>query len=286
METGDNFVLIPSPTGGEKRLGIFASGSCHLQALFACAPLIREAARGTVCVYHDGSQATGSSELELQTLRGLPAEWLGPVVEKLHLGADYFRPRLFEKTFTVPGRDDLGGFPKSVVVLSIASDAAGRTLYRHRRHGFLVDPGGGWLRSLHTALDDLPGVAWFRENFESAGQVSPAAFAENYTRLIRELRDRVGAPVVVFNIFSVEADNPTHNYQCVKRSDVMRWREFNVALAELSRRLDFPIVDLDRTLRRNGVRGQITAAHFTPRANALIAREAFRVLRELGVFDA
>jgi hypothetical protein len=207
------------------------------------------------------------------------------VVEKLHLGADYFQPRLFEQTFTIAGREDLGEFPKSVVILSIASDAIGRNVYRHRRHGFLVDPGGGWLRSVHTTLNDLSGVSWFRENFEGLGPISVGEFAHNLAHVIQHLRASVAAPIMVFNCLTVEPGNLTHNYQCVKRSDSRRWREFNIALMELSRDLDFPIVDLDRVLRRFGIRGHLTAAHFTPRANVLIAREAFRIMRDLGVFD-
>jgi hypothetical protein len=285
METGDNFVLIPPRVGEWNRVGIFARGGCHLQALFACAPLIEEVARGGCCIYYDRSPATVRSDLELQTLQGIPAEWVEPVIEKLHLRADYFQPQLFEETFNVPGRDDLGDFPKSLVIISIASDAVGRNLYRHRRHGFLVDPGGGWLRSVHSTLNDLSGVTWFRENFERVGQISVSAFVENFARLIHALRAWVGAPVLVFNVLTLEPDNPVHNYQCVKRSDSMRWREFNIALMELSRRLDFPIVDLDRILKRFGIRGQLTAAHFTPMANVLIAREAFRIIKELGIFD-
>jgi hypothetical protein len=285
METGDNFVFIP-PTAGEwNRVGIFARGGCHLQTLFACAPLIEKVARGACCIYYDRSPATVRSDLELQTLQGIPEEWAAPVIEKLQLRTDCFQPQLFEPTFRVPGRDDLGDFPKSVVILSIASDAVGRSLYRHRRHGFLVDPGGGWLRSVQSTLNDLSGVAWFRENFERVGQINVSAFVENFARLIGALRGRVGAPVLVFNVLTLEPHNPIHNYQCVKRSDSLRWREFDIALMELSRRLDFPVVDLDRILKRIGIRGQLTAAHFTPKADVLIAREAFRIIKELGIFN-
>jgi hypothetical protein len=284
LHTGSNFVVISSPGGG-RRIGIYARGGCHLQALFACGPLVQEVVKDTCCIFYDGTLANGRTDLELQTLRELRRECLRPVVEKMRLESGYFQPRLFEPAFTIPGREDLGEFPKSVVIISIASDAVRRNLYRHREHGFLIDPGGAWLRSVHTALDDLSAVAWFRQNFECVGPIDVDDFVRNFVRLVELVRALAGAPVMVFNGLSIDPGNLTHNYQCVKHSDGLRWRRFNVALTELSRQLDFPIVDLDWVLKRYGLRGQLTAAHFTPKANVLIAREAFRVMRELGLFD-
>jgi hypothetical protein len=282
---GDNFVVIPPRQEGRVRVGIFARGGCHLRALFAAAPLVRAAYPGACCIYHDGLIAHGRSDLELQTLRSFPAEWVEPVIEKLHLGANYFRPRLFEKTFTVPGREDLGEFPKTVVLISIGSDSSARTLYRHREHGFVVDPGAGWLKSVTSILDDLSAVTWFRKHFESVGPITVEAFADNMRKVIPTVRAMTGAHVVVFNVLSLEPGNQTHNYQFVKGSDTMRWHAFNIALKELSRELDFPIVDLDRIIRRFGLRGQVSAAHFPPQVDLLLAREAFRVMEELGVFQ-
>jgi hypothetical protein len=223
--------------------------------------------------------------LELQTLQNLPPEWTAEAIEKLHLGNDYFQPRLFENTLVVPGHEDLGEFPKTVVIISIGSDSGGRRLYRHREHGFLVDPGGGWLKSLDSTLNDLTAVTWFRKYFESVGLISLDAFVENFTKVIQTLRAKTTKHVLVFNTLTLEPGSTAHNYQFVKHSDTMRWRRFNLALTELSRQLDFPIVDLDRIVRRYGMRGQRSAAHFPPQVDLLIAREAFRIINELGVFN-
>src|SRR5207249_7130894 len=116
----------------------------------------------------------------------LPREWVQPVLEKLNLPADYFAPRLFEKDFVVPGRVEPERFPKTVVVLHIGMDAT-RTLYRHRQHGFLFDPGGAWLQSIDTVLGDMTKVAWFRKNFESIGMIGVDDFMENYTKITQLL---------------------------------------------------------------------------------------------------
>jgi hypothetical protein len=108
---------------------------------------------------------------------------------------------------------------------------------------------------------------------------------ENFTKIIQLLRANTTRHVLVFNALTIEPGNTAHNYQFVKHSDTMRWRRFNIALMELSRQLDFPIVDLDRIVRRCGIKGQRSAAHFPPQVDLLIARDAFRIMKELGVFN-
>jgi hypothetical protein len=281
---GENYLLLRSPAYSPKRIGIYARGSCHLAALFAAAPLIERVLGGTCCIVHDGMQARCRSDLELQTLQDLPQEWLDPVIEKLHLGADYFRPQLFEPTFTIPAADGPEEFPKTVVVLHISPDSNGRTLYRHKKHGFLVDPGGGWLRSLNSVLGNPLAVTWFRENFEQVGMIGVDQFIENYTKIIGHLRQRARAHVMVFNTLTVEPGSLTHNYQFVKHRMTLRWREFHIALTELSRTLDFSVLDMDRILKLAGIRTQTEFAHFLPHQNRFVAREAFRLLNDLGIF--
>lgn len=282
-QVGDNFVLLRSEDHAEKRIGIYARGGCHLDAVFACGPLIQQVLRGTCCIVHDGDGPRCRSDMELQTLQDLPQEWLDPVIEKLNLGADYFNPRLFNETFTVPGEGGPETFAKTVVVLHIGMDVT-RTLYRHREHGFLVDPGGAWLQSVDVVLQDLATVAWFRKHFESVGMIGLDAFVENYTKIIKFLKDRIGAHVLVLNTLTVDPGSLIHNYQVVKQPLSMRWREFNVALWEMSRELDFAVVDVDRILKRAGTRTQMEFAHFLPQHNLFIAKEAFRIMRDLEVF--
>jgi hypothetical protein len=226
----------------------------------------------------------GRSDQELQTLRPLPAELVQPVMEKFRLHEDYFRPTLFQKTFAVPGPDGPEEFPKRLLVLSGGADIGGRKLYRHRKHGYVVDPGGAWLRSMNQTLEDLASVQWFRQEFEAIGLISVEEFANNFTRIIQTLRQEVGAPIMVVNIPTLEMERPTHNYQFEQNIDSMRRLEFNIALLELSRQLDFAVVDADRIVRRAGSRGQISIAHYTPKVNLLIAREMFRIMKGLNVF--
>jgi len=283
--TGTNFSLFRSGSKWDNRVGIYMKGSCDLPLLFRCESLIRRVMDGTCCVIHEGSVANARSDLLLQTLQDLPQEWVSPVIERLKLPADYFQPRLFDNTFVVPGTHGLEEFPKRVIIISIGADVT-RTLYRHREHGFLTDPGGWWLnQSFDTVLADLSAANWFRKNFVSVGKISVDAFVDNFTNIIEVLRNKTDAHILVFNVLTVEPGDRTHSFQFVKNCYSMRRREFDLALVELSRKLDFSIVDIDRILKRVGIRKtQVDSNHYPREAHLPIAKEAFRIMRELKVF--
>jgi hypothetical protein len=200
----------------------------------------------------------------------------------LKLNASYFSPSFFGPSFDVANVPQAGEFPKSVIVLGIASDEV-RQVYRHRELGFLVDPGGWWLnQDLNNVLDDLSAVEWFRTKFRRAGRMSIDDFRKNNTRLVGEIRERTGADVVYYNTMVLDPANPTHNYQLVKTAHSVRRREFAIALAELSRDLDFSIVDVDRILKGAGVKEQVDFAHFPTDRMVPIGADLYRVLKDLG----
>jgi hypothetical protein len=281
---GDHFAVVNPERAAEGRIGIYMAGVCHLRSVFACVPLIEQVTSKAFCIYHQALGGRGRSDQQLQTLQTLPQDRLQPIIEKLYLDEDYFQPVVFEKSFVVPGFESLGEFRKDVVILTTAFDTVGQSIYRHREHGLLVDPCRGWLNSQDVTAADPSVVPWFRENFEPIGMMGVDAFVENFARLIGAVRSRTGAPVVVFNMPSLEPGGRNYHYQFVKDPVRIRWQRFNLALADLSRELDFPVVDADRVLRKVGVLNQMDFVHFLPSQNVAIGREAFRVLRELGLF--
>jgi hypothetical protein len=190
---------------------------------------------------------------------------------------------LLEKTFSVPQRDDLGTFPTSVIILSSGPDVI-RTVYRHKETGLLVDPGGIWLARVEEALGDVAIARWFRDNFTSCGLIQVEEFYNNLARIISVIREEVGAHVIVMNTLDPEPRGLIHNYQFVRDRLPVRRREFNLALIELSRKLDFSIVDMDRTLQRFGIRAQEDWAHAHTQQHLAIGQEVFRVMQDLAVF--
>jgi len=282
---GNNFTLFWSDDPGENNIGIYSKGSCDLASIFACTPKIHRVLNGTCCITREGLVSDARSDLLLQTLEEIPDEHVAAVTEKLKLPDYYFKPSFLEPTFTVPEFEELGEFPKKVVVIAISADAV-RTLYRHKEHGFLVDPGGWWLnQSADKVLPDLTVATWFQENFESIGRISVEDFVENFTKIIKLIKSRTGAHVLVFNSLTIEPGNLTHNYQFVKNPHWLRRRDFYLALAELSAKLDFAIVDVDRILKKVGVlETQVDFGHFPMEAYGPISEEVFRILRDLEVF--
>lgn len=284
--SGQHFTLVSeSESLPAPRRGIVLRGGCDLPSMFTSAPLIREGIKGTIVITQVSSEGPGGHRTDqiLQTLEEIPAEFTAEVLERLELGADYFRPRLFQKTFEVRGHPEFGVFPKTLVIMSIASDLT-RAAYRHREHGFFVDPGGWWLnQSLDKVLTDLSAVEWFRSTFKPAGKISPADFKENLQKVIHEIRTRTGADVIIYNSLVTDPANPTHNYQLVKAAHSTRRREFAIVLSEASRESNFHIMDVDRILKLEGVEEQVDFAHFPVDRMSSIGEEAFRIMKELEV---
>jgi hypothetical protein len=265
----------------EPRRGILLKGGCDLPSMFTVGPLLHDSIEGTVAISrHFGGTGGSRSDQILQTLDDLDAAAVAETIDKLRLRPDYFEPTFFSsKTFRVPHLPEAGEFNKDLVVMGISSDET-RQMYRHREAGFLADPGGWWLnQDLDRVLDDLDTVEWFRKTFKRVGRLSVDDFRKNNARLVQEIRDRVGAQVMYYNTMVLDPANPTHNYQLVKTAHSVRRREFAIALAELSRDLDFPIVDVDRILKTAGVEEQVDFAHFPVDRMMPIGAEVYRILR-------
>ena len=190
---------------------------------------------------------------------------------------------MFEPTFRLPGYGYLGDFPKQVVVLSMAADLV-RSVYQHREHGLLVDPGGWWLnQDLSLVLSNLDKVTWFRENFKKLGKLPIEQFQANYRRLIPAIKERTGAQVVILNSLEVEPGSQVHNYELSVNAGTERRRAFNLALVDLSRELDFSILDVDRIMKKRGVEEQVDFAHFTTEGFRPLGEEMSRIFRDMGV---
>ncbi|MGH8945779.1 MAG: hypothetical protein ACRDVL_06510 [Acidimicrobiia bacterium] len=282
--TGARFALVASRSDPDPRVGIALRGACDLPSMFGLAPMLREGIRGSVCIYREGIGAMDArSDILLQALNGVPEDHTRELLDRFPQYSGYFQPRLFERTFRIPGHDWAGEFPKTVVVLSIGPDL-GRAAYRHKEYGYLVDPGGAWLtQPLEKVLAD-PGTArWFKEHFESVGRMPVEEFRARFGEVVRLIREQVGAHVLVFNMLTVEPGSRIHSYRFVRNPHSTRRRAFHLALAELSAELDFHIVDVDRVLKESGVREQVDFAHFTDEGLAPIAAEAHRILKRLEV---
>ena len=270
----------------EPRRGILLKGGCDLPSVFTAAPLMRNGIRGTIAITrHIGGTGGNRSDQILQTLDDLDPDAVAETAKMLNLSDDYFSPTFFSRTFQVPLLPQAGEFRKDLIVMGISTDET-RQMYKHREAGFLADPGGWWLnQDLGRVLEDRETVDWFRKNFKRVGRLSLDDFRSYNTRLIHEIRERVGAEVMYYNTMVLDPANPTHNYQLVKTANSVRRRDFTIAFTELSRELDFPIVDVDRILKMAGVGEQVDFAHFPADRMVPIGAEVYRILVASGFLD-
>jgi hypothetical protein len=282
--SGKRFVMVWEGSRNAKQVGIFMNGGCDLPAVFTAVPTIRKKLNGTAAIYWHGSVSNSHTSLLLQSLQSLPDEQVQPTQDKLNLPPTYFKPILFEPTFAIPHQNTKTTFQKNVVIFSIGPDIV-RTLYRHKEHGLLVDPGGYWLnRSLADIMADRATTFWFRKNFSSLGLIDVETFSQYITKIVARLRQQMDATILIFNVLTVEPGDWTHNYQLQKSPYELRRREFCYALTELSRKLDFNIVDVDRTLKRAGLREtQMDFAHYPDEVYPYIGQEVFRILQALEI---
>jgi hypothetical protein len=280
-------VISESDQFPEPRRGILLKGGCDLPSVFTAAPLLREGITGTIAICrHIGGTGGNRSDQILQTLDGnVHLEAIAETQRMLHLNRDYFEPTFFDKTFRVPHMPQAGEFPKDVIIMGIATDES-RQMYRHREHGFIMDPGGWWLnQDLDRVLQDQETVDWFRANFVRIGRLSLEEFKANNTKIVKIVEARLGSKMMFYNTLVLDPASPIHNYQLIKTAHSARRRQFNIALAELSAELGFSVVDVDRILKLTGVDAQVDFAHFPVDRMKPIGAEVYRILQGIGFTD-
>ena len=286
---GHNFAYFWNGSPRRKRVGIYLRGGCDVGSIFACEPFIEPSLNGTCAIYRSGFGAASTRiDILLQTLEieNIPKELLSEVSEKLRLNARYFDADLFDPTFQVQGPTGIEEFEKNLIILSLGPDLV-RSAYRHREHGFVVDPGGWWLnQNMSNVLDDLSAVTWFNQNFKKIGKISLEESRENFTRLVTLLRERTGTKnIMILNMLGLEPGEQFYNYQFVREPQVIRRRQFNLMLTDLSRELDFSVVDVDKILKSLGVKEQVDFAHWPIDRFEPVAREVYRVMDDMTLFD-
>jgi len=169
--------------------------------------------------------------------------------------------------------------PTDVVVLSIQS-VTSNALVRHRRDGWLMLPD-----ALET-WEPAP-RALLAQECVNAGLVPLDEAMRRLERLIPAIEAQTGAHVLVYNLSPVIPGERTHCWLGAEDSLALRARRFNLAVAELSGRLGFSVVDVERIVACAGAdRLKVDLFHLTAEGWRLVAEEEVaRILEERGCFD-
>jgi hypothetical protein len=168
--------------------------------------------------------------------------------------------------------------PTDVVVLSLQSVIT-NALVRHKRDGWLLLPDDyeSW---------DAESRSFLETECEYAGLAPLEPALDRLERLITTIEQRLGAHVLVYNLSPVSPGERIHCWLGAEDSLALRVRRFNLALIELSMRLGFSIVDVERIAACAGAeRVRVDLFHFTAEGYQLIAEEVVRILDERGCLD-
>jgi hypothetical protein len=169
--------------------------------------------------------------------------------------------------------------PADAVVLSMQS-AITNALVRHRRDGWLLLPD-------HLDTWDAEARAFLDRECENAGLAPLELTMSRLERLIEAVEERLGAHVLVYNLSPVVPGERTHCWLGAEDSLAQRVRRFNLALADLSARLGFSVVDVERIAACAGAdRVKVDLFHLTTEGWRLLAEEVVRILEDRGWFDA
>lgn len=169
--------------------------------------------------------------------------------------------------------------PADVVVLSMQS-ATTNALVRHRRDGWLLLPDefDTW---------DPASREFLYNECENAGLAPMDPIFARLEQLVLAIEEQLGAHVLIYNLSPLLPGERTHCWLGAGDSLGLRVRRFNLALADLSARLGFSIVDVDRIAACAGAeRIKVDLFHLTGEGWRLVAEEVVRILQERGCFDA
>ena len=169
--------------------------------------------------------------------------------------------------------------PADAVIFSLQS-AVISALVRHRRDDWMMLPDAfeTW---------DAASRAWLESECENAGLAPIEPTLQRLEQLIGAVQERLGAPVLVYNLSPVIPGERTHCWLGGEDSLALRVRRFNVGLLGLATRQDFSIVDVDRILACAGAeRLKVDMVHLKAEGLRLVAEEVVRILEERGCFDA
>ncbi len=240
---GNGFALIGENENFDgPRRGVALRGGCDLPSLFTGIPLIHDGIKGSVAISRERSGGVGShaSSQLVQMLDGVPEEATRELRERLNISEHQFTTTFYGTTLEYPVEPRYGEFPRTVVVMSGGTDII-RTLYRNKKYGYIVDPGGWWLnRDMGEVLGDLSNVEWFRKEFEKLGRITIDDYMKNVTTIVTELRARAQAEPIIYATLVVDPQDLTHNYQLVKQAHVTRRREFHIRVARTIAQAQLP----------------------------------------------
>jgi hypothetical protein len=272
-------VTSPSSAGTRRVLRIFAKGNVDVRDSLLWSrvggqvewnginEVLRQRHPGTVAkVRHETCARLDFIPLPGETLPGPPEEQAKSLPCHVHPADRQHKTAMFDG-------------PSDVVVLSLQADLL-HPMVRHRRDGWLLLPDD-------FASWDAASREWLRTECVNAGATPLETTMTSLERLVPAVEERLGAHVLVYNLSPAVPEEKIHCWLGAEESVSLRVRRFNVALSDLSARLGFSVVDVERIAAAAGTdRIKVDLPHLKAEGWRLVAEEVVRILEERGVLAA
>ncbi len=163
-------------------------------------------------------------------------------------------------------------------VLSLQPDLTTRC-HRHKRDGYLL-----YTAERKDWSDE--DRQWLQTEFETIGYLDVVQCMANFQAIIRLLRERGDAPILIYNMSPIMPGEAIHCHQGMGETLSTRIRRFNLGLIELSEATGVSIIDLDTVVARHGADAlKLDGLHLTAEGYRLVAEEVVRVLADLGLLE-
>lgn len=254
-----------------KRLTLFAKGNLDIRDTFhslwigdelrwnGINALLRE--QGSELTIRVRHETWSRSDALLATTGEVPAALAG---RELPLGAHPLKAQFSDALFSADA---------DAYILSIQPDIH-VPLALHRREGFAFYPN-------HFEAWPAAEREWLRSEFALSLAIELDQSIANFEEIIRRLRARSEAPILVYNVSSVVPGETIHCHEGMEDSLSTRIRRFNLALIELSQRSGISIIDVDRIVASQGAAAlALDSTHLTAAGCRAVAEEVLRVLRD------
>jgi hypothetical protein len=102
---------------------------------------------------------------------------------------------------------------------------------------------------------------------------------ENLARLIRAVKERLGAHVLICNVSTVNPEDQVHNYHGRPDTWALQAHKLNLALMELSLQEGISVIDVERLVAEHGASWHVLqAGRYSPQVNQAICQELLRHL--------
>ena len=167
-----------------------------------------------------------------------------------------------------------------VVALSILPDLESE-VWRHEETGLLVQPPAHWDQEWTAAQKE-----WLTGAFATIGPMSPDQFKGSLQHVVRSIKRRLNAHVIVFSASPIDPGDDVHNYVCVEDTFSLRVHKFNHALAQLSVLEGISIVDAERIMAEHGEEHLLGRLRYSDRVNLALRADFLRILEDIGFFEA